>query len=596
MKEHKTSYKALIKMAQAIISSLDSDKMMDCIIQEVVSVLPYADTGLLYWFDEETQKLRLESIVGFPQEYRKLAVLRPGESMSGTVFLKGESMIANGFDRCREIILSMPESKLKNYLSCSSTFPHSIMSVPLKVNNKDIGVLTVDNYNYPGKEFTADDLEMLQAAANHVSIVITKSQLIQKLEGVNDELKKGYDVLEQTLAIHQKLTNIALAGKGFQEIVNLLSEMIGYPVEVYDLYFKPVVFSSETQKEKVLPDLVQSPEMKKLMRTRQWQEIKLLDTREKLYIFPIAAAQKLLGFLTICTPDIVFREIGFVAINYGSTVLALEWLKQEEIFETSQKLNGEFLRDVLFSDWNNHFMIRASHLGFDPAGFYAIVLVKSVINEESASWDVNLRKDSFAKSIISLLGQTNFKGIVLQERNYFCILLSFAGKEEKSFYLQMTKFADNILSLNRKFEVGMGSVYPTLIKSKISYEEAKQCLNLLNDYSFKTQILQFKDLGILRLILKNPKQEVLAYITDILSPILDYDREKKSDLLLTLKQYVKFSRALNVIAKNMNVHTNTVLYRIKKVEELLNIDLNDQEIWFDIQVVCKLIETVEFDI
>lgn len=596
MKEQgKSSYKALIKMAQAIISSLDSDKMMDCIIREVVSVLPYADTGLLYWFDEKAQMLILESIVGFPEEYRKSAVFKPGESLSGKVFSTGKPEIVNGIDQCREIILSMPENRLNNYLRCSSTFPHSIMSVPLKVYGKVIGVLTVDNYNYPGQAFTKSDLELLQAAANHVSITITKSQLIQKLENANDELKKGYDALAQTLIIHQKLTDIALAGKGFQEIVDFLSGMVGHPVEVYDLYFKPVVFSSATRMAKISPELMKLPDMKRMMQNRQWQLIKLPVTKENLYIFPIAGVQKLLGFLSVCTPNIAFREIDFVAVNYGSTVLALEWLKQEEIFETSQKLNGEFLRDVLFSDWNNHFMVRSNQLGFDPKGFYAIVLVKTLIKEKLISWDGNSGKDGLAKCIISLLDKTNFKGIVVPERNYFCILLSIPGKDQKAFYHQITEFAEAVLSLDKNFIAGIGSVYPALMKSKVSYEEAKLCLELLRNYSFKTRILQFKDLGVMRLILKNSKAEVMTYITDILSPVLEHDREKKSDLLPTLKLYVRFNRALNVIAKSMNVHTNTVYYRIKKVEELLGLDLNDPEVWFDIQVVCKLTEMVDLD-
>lgn len=597
---HESSYKALINMAQAIISSLDSDQIMDRIINEVISVLPYADTGLLYWYHEEKKILRMESIVGFPQEYRNMALFKPGECMSGRVFLNGEPEIINGQENCRQIILSMSKERLNNYLKYSNSFPHSIMSVPLKIDGRAIGVLTVDNYNYPGKEFSQKDLELLQAAANHVSVVITKSQLIQKLEGANVELKRGFSVLEQTLKIHEKLTAIALKGKGFQEIVDSLSDMIGYSVKVYDLYLKPLIFSHGGRTEKIMPDLIKSPEMKKLIRTKQWQEIKLEDTQEKLYLFPIAGSHKLLGFLAFCTPDIVLRELDFMAVNYGSTVLALEWLKQEEIFETSQKLNGEFLRDVLFSDWNNQFMIRANQLGFDYQGFYTIVLIKWVINDESSSGDGppgdgTIRTDSFEKSIINLLETKHLKGIVLKERNYYCILLSSYGKKKEVFHLQIKEFAGDILSMHKNFQIGIGSVYSPLVKTKISYEEAKQCLNLLNDYSFKTQVLEFGELGVLRLILKNSKEDVFAYIKEILEPILEYDREKKSNLLLTLKLYVRYNRALNLIARNMNVHTNTVYYRIKKVEELLDIDLNEPNEWFDIQVVCKIMATISLD-
>jgi hypothetical protein len=107
-------------------------------------------------------------------------------------------------------------------------------------------VLTVDNF-YSSGEFTSEDLELLQAAADHISVVINQAQLMKKekeyrrqLEKVHLDLKNKHMLLEQTLKIHKKLTNIVLKDKGFEEIIKLLSDMIGYPTVVYNLFLKVV--------------------------------------------------------------------------------------------------------------------------------------------------------------------------------------------------------------------------------------------------------------------------------------------------------------------------------------------------------------------
>ena len=597
------SYQALIKMTNAITSSLDTDQMMECIVREVVSVLTYAEVGLLYLFDNNTGKLMPQSIVGFPQGYCEMAAFEPGKSLSGKVFLKGKSEIINGMEKCREAIINMPEAQLENYFKYKDSFPYSIMSVPLKVDDNVIGVFTVDNYNYPDQQFTQEDLEILNAAANHVSIVITKSKMInkekmyrQQLESANIELKKGYDFLEQTLLIHEKLTEIALSGKGFQDILTFVWQMIGQPLEVYDLFLRPLASAGETGGKKLPEEFLELPEMKKVLQKKQWQEIVIKGSNEKIYVFPILGAKKLLGFLAVWTQESMLSDIEFIALNYSSTVLALEWLKQEEVFETFQRLNGKFLRDVLFGDWNNHLMVRAKQLGFDPEGYFGIILLRPGIEEAEISLNAAFPANNLSELIRNLMDKKNLKGIIVQEKNYLCILLSFSGSKHHDFEEKMSNFADEIIMINKEFQVGIGSIRQNLIYTKESYNEARECLTILNNYLFRTRVLRNKDLGVFRLILKGGKKDVDDFIRDTLLPVINYDRETNSDLLLTLQLYIKYNRALNATAKSMNMHTNTVYYRIKKVESLLGVDLNDPTVWFGLQAACNILEIIEIDL
>ena len=48
-------------------------------------------------------------------------------------------------------------------------------------------------------------------------------------------------------------------------------------------------------------------------------------------------------------------------------------------------------------------------------------------------------------------------------------------------------------------------------------------------------------------------------------------KEYRQDLLICLKQYISSGLNLSATASNLFIHRHTVIYRIKKIEDLLNI-------------------------
>jgi putative nucleotidyltransferase with HDIG domain len=68
----------------------------------------------------------------------------------------------------------------------------SILCVPLKLKNRIIGVIYVDNRVYTGL-FQENDLDMLSAFADQAAVAIHNARLFDGLQAANTELKAAYD-------------------------------------------------------------------------------------------------------------------------------------------------------------------------------------------------------------------------------------------------------------------------------------------------------------------------------------------------------------------------------------------------------------------
>jgi purine catabolism regulator len=117
--------------------------------------------------------------------------------------------------------------------------------------------------------------------------------------------------------------------------------------------------------------------------------------------------------------------------------------------------------------------------------------------------------------------------------------------------------------------VGVGNHYPDLGGIKTSYEEAGEAANIANCLDARAP-LAFGELQLERVAHRNKLLHELARET--LRPLLDYDRRKHASLVPTLEAYVNSGSNVADAGKSLFVHPNTVVYRLRRVEEICGFD------------------------
>lgn len=106
-------------------------------------------------------------------------------------------------------------------------------------------------------------------------------------------------------------------------------------------------------------------------------------------------------------------------------------------------------------------------------------------------------------------------------------------------------------------------------------------------------IYTFEDYGIYVMFRSVAKQEDLArYLHPALPKLAEYDAGFGTNLEMTLHTYLKNSCSTTDTSKALYLHRNSVIYRLRRIEELCDIDLDDTDTRFRLRLSFALSDVI----
>lgn len=591
-KKQEESLNSLVQVAHTIVSSMQSDRVLDLILEAAIDTMSAADTGFLFLYDGKIDKLVVRSAIGFRRESYTLTRLSPGEGVSGIVFQTGEPVRITGSDNISAAMNTMSEQNLQYYIDSTvdKVYPLSMMSVPLIYQDRKIGVLTIDNFHNP-TPFTDWDLKILQAFADLAAVVIAHHQLFQQFQRQNRELslthqalQKEHERLQKTMDFHNQLTNIAAKGHGLQPILAALHQATGSPVAIYDSILAPVAQYPADFSFRLPDNFFLHPSMKLVNQTSKWQRVDLDD--QTIIVTPIIGTDRLLGYLFAWTDPQKFADIGKLVFEYSATVIALEWIKKEAIRESQERMKGQFLEDILAGRMSTRLMERARYLGLRKDGYYAVMMAQAAATDKKPSSERIAYVDR-------LLEQSGVGRLVISQPRFVVIILHFPDNFNREQRVYAIRRLMHQLQAARDIQVAIGRIKHGLEQVGRSYKDAQQCLELFERHRHLENTLYFSDLGIVRFFLQHDRNELQSYLQEVLEPIFHYDKKRNGVFLQTLLAYVEYDKDLGSTTKRLNIHYNTLYYRINRIQEILGCSFDQEEEWFSVKLACHIYRFLE---
>jgi purine catabolism regulator len=127
--------------------------------------------------------------------------------------------------------------------------------------------------------------------------------------------------------------------------------------------------------------------------------------------------------------------------------------------------------------------------------------------------------------------------------------------------------------------IGLGRIQRGLAGIRQSHQEAKQALTMGRRLHGPGQVTPFDSLGVYRLIFAAEQlPELRAFHDETLDPLIAYDEQHGGELIRTLEAFFQARCSPKEAAAILNVHRNTVLYRLDRVREITDLDLDDAAI------------------
>jgi hypothetical protein len=120
--------------------------------------------------------------------------------------------------------------------------------------------------------------------------------------------------------------------------------------------------------------------------------------------------------------------------------------------------------------------------------------------------------------------------------------------------------------------IGLSRPSRDLGRIRDKYLEAMRAAEFVREGELPVR--SYMELGFSHLLYHINNKDVLEeYCNDIISPLITHDRETNGDLLDTLIRYLRSDCNINAVAKELSIHENSLRYRIKRIEEILGLNL-----------------------
>ena len=260
-----------------------------------------------------------------------------------------------------------------------------------------------------------------------------------------------------------------------------------------------------------------------------------------------------------------------------------QYLSTELKLVSSIEENKRKLLESLFVRGSLSFDELAEELGLSLDGRYAVMLTEFAGENKLKERDFQAIVREFNKLVKgaeihpTCLGESYVAVLSVREDNSL-------GLDDRALALWHEKLAKN---LDSAVNVGVGGVYGVKDIAE-SYSEAQMAINFHTIRGKENVVQCFDNLGIFRELFRYRGERLAAFCHRTLSKLLEYDHNFDGDLRITLGAFLSTNFNYKLTAEKLYVHTNTVRYRIEKIEQVLGIDLDDPDNRFNLYAAIRV--------
>jgi purine catabolism regulator len=290
------------------------------------------------------------------------------------------------------------------------------------------------------------------------------------------------------------------------------------------------------------------------------------------------------GYLSLVGAAGDLDVLDYLVAEQGSLVCAAEMARSKAIRETEKRLKGDLLTVLL----QENISPRDSQMWAETVGV-------DLTQEHAAlrfAWDApappsRRRLETIVNGEVSRMSLKTITSPMGVEVVSFCELPTANSRPELAL-----EFGQAVLeqAFQEYPEVpircGIGNPARELSDWRDSFRQAGQALEMARRFD-EHQPLYFPDLSVYRLLFQfehNP--ELLAFQEEILGPLLTYEGGRV--LLLTLESYFGHNGNVTQTAEALFIHRNTLIYRLERIAEIADLDLDKPETRLAVQLALHI--------
>lgn len=399
----------------------------------------------------------------------------------------------------------------------------------------------------------------------------------------NTSLESLSELQEVTAGMHL-LVNALFSGNGLQYLVDTATQLFGNPIYVVDLQNKYLAMSAG-----LIPDnpffneesrsgYISEESMAAIRANRLDENIRRSDTA--YYGFNELAQKGMLadavriqgievGHIMMLESEHPFREFDADFFHRFSNLISMELQKDSAYARNKGVMYSYFLSDLLKNPGQDASKIRQrlQILGYNLKETFYIVAIPPA-GHSTSDLQINV--------ILDCLIQIFSGSIYVIYEDTIVFFISRALFQNLSEY-EMSRLSDYLFA--NQLKAGISNFFQQLEDMPHFYQQAVDAVRLGLKLKDPSPVYYYSDYYAYKMLETSEKNgvNIRFLIHPGLMRLYLYDQKKGTELIATLKEYLHHPGQTSLVAKDLHIHKNTLLYRLGKIKEVIGCELTEGE-------------------
>lgn len=325
----------------------------------------------------------------------------------------------------------------------------------------------------------------------------------------------------------------------------------------------------------------------------------------RLIVVPIFVQDKHLAHLALDMTSNELVDMDLIAFEQASSMVAVELLNEQALWQQEQKIREQLLEDLIMKRYSDEKMIiqRGRHLGFDMTAKYCLFVIDADAFEEALKNNLLGASEDKVQQIKSQVQGKIRAGMERYPRP--CLILDSSvgvrgmiSVRREEDVQECAAVIDGIiaelkkLNTNLNFSAGVGRMKQGIQHVGQAQREALLAMRAGRSLHYpgaQKRTHSFAELGCLCFLCELSNSSAMRdFYEENMRALIEYDQNNNAELLKTLECYFVCKQNLRKTAEMLFVHKNSVIYRLNKIEALLEKKLDNHQAAFDLQLCFKL--------
>jgi PucR C-terminal helix-turn-helix domain/GGDEF-like domain len=429
--------------------------------------------------------------------------------------------------------------------------------------------------------------------------------------------------LRELVTVYRYLSGLALQDADLAGVVQLISDRMTATVAVVtqlmDVLTAAAPGVTADKAVAAVREHVVHPRLGQVLRASRLSQRALrlpnVGGTPAIIVAPILVGDEVPSYLiTIDPADNIFGEdMSLLVTEHAATICGVILGRERVVAAAARRVRDDLVEGLLLGRGRDQADTSrwAAHLGYDPARGHNVMAVAFDLpvpagpggagpggGASASAGDVAAQRQRIWESIEHFVA-TRAPDAIVSARESEVVIVAAAPDEPGPAAMDARRLAHACLARlaelfpAAKVVIGIGGTCRDPREVARSYAQAQRTTQTLKRLGRAGTVSAFGDLGILRLLLQVPDlAELRSFAADVLGKLSMHEQEHKSEYLTTLACYFRENNSPQRASRILHVHPNTVAYRVKRIEEITGLRLDNYTDRLIAQVALEILDAL----